>query len=93
MTVTSVVLPVHRRACERAHDLLDQDVGIGRFAVQRQRAGLGERHRAQVIDEPLHDAGLLEDRGEVRLVGRVDAIDHRLEVPGDHRRAACAARG
>ena len=25
-----------------------------------------------------------EDRGEVRLIGRVDAIDHRFEVAGDH---------
>ena len=39
----------------------------------------------QVVDEPLEHPGLLEDRGQVRLVGRIDAIEDGLEVAGDDR--------
>ena len=74
------------RACgarERPDDLHDEQVQVGRLPMERERAGLRQGHGAEVVDEPLHDPGLLEDRGQVRLVGRVDAVDHRLEVAGD----------
>ena len=72
-----------RGALERPHDLVDQHVRIGRLRVQLERAGLRQRHRPQVVDEARHDPRLVEDRRQVRLVGRVDAVDHRLEVAGD----------
>ena len=41
--------------------------------------------RPQVLDQPLHDPRLVEDRGQVGRIRRVDAVDDRLEVAGDHR--------
>ena len=51
--------------------------------MELERAGLRQGHGPQVVDEALHDARLLEDRAQMLGVGRVDAIDHRLEVAGD----------
>ena len=51
-----------RRRLERADDLADQDVGVGRLAVEGERPGLRERQRPQVVDQPAEDAGLVEDR-------------------------------
>ena len=51
-----------RRGPERAHDLADEHVGIGRLGVEGERAGLGQRERPQVVDQPLQDARLVEDR-------------------------------
>ena len=46
---------------ERADDVGDEDVGVGRLAVERERARLGQGERAQVVDEPAEDARLVED--------------------------------
>ena len=70
---------------EGARHVGDEQVGVGRLRVERQHARLRERDRAQVVDEPLEDARLVEDRGEVRRVCRVDTVDDRLEVAGDDR--------
>ena len=56
-------------------------VGLG---VEGERAGLGERQRAQVVDQAAQDPGLLEDQREVVGVGRIDAVEDRLEVALDH---------
>jgi len=69
-----------RRRLERAHDLADQDVGIGRFGVEGERPGLGERQRPQIVDEPAEDARLVEDEPEVGPVGRIDVVEDRLEI-------------
>ena len=53
--------------------------------MELERPGLGLGHRAQVVDEPAEDPGLLEDRREVLGVGRVDPVDERLDVALDHR--------
>ena len=72
-----------RRRLEGPNDVDDQELGIGRLAVEGERARLGQGHRAQVVDQPGENARLVEDDGEVRRVGRIDAIDDRLEVPLD----------
>ena len=53
---------------------------VRRLAVERQRAGLGERQRPEVVEQPVHHRGLGEERREVVLVHRVDAVDHGLEA-------------
>jgi len=52
--------------------------------VQRQRAALGEREGPQVVDEPCEHLGLLEDRRKVRAIGRVHAVNERLDVALHH---------
>ena len=69
---------------ERADRVGDEQVERGRFAVEGERAGLGQGQRPEVVDQSFHEPGLIEDRGQVRLVGRVDAIHDRLEIAGDH---------
>ncbi len=74
---------------ERAGGLLDQQAEVGRLAVEGQRAGLRQSDRAQVLDQPAQDERLVEDRPEVLGVGRVDAVDDRLDVaPDDRQRRA-----
>ena len=51
-----------RGRLERAHDVADEDVGIGRFAVEGERPGLGQRQRPQVVDQPAEDPRLVEDQ-------------------------------
>ena len=52
--------------------------------MQPQRAALGQREGAQVVDQPREQVGFLEDCREMDLVGRVDAVDEPFEVPLDH---------
>src|SRR5207342_25509 len=56
----------------------DQDVEIGRLAVQRQGPGLAEGQRPEVLDQPAEDPGLLEDRPEMDLVGWMDPVEDGL---------------
>ena len=70
---------------ERAHHVRDQQLGVGRLAVKRERPGLGQRERAQVVDQPGQDARLVEHDREMRRVRRIDAVDDRLEVALDDR--------
>ena len=58
-------------------------LGVGRLAVERERPGLGQGERPQVVDQPGQHARLVEDDREMRRVGRVDAVDDRLEVALD----------
>ena len=51
-----------RRRLERADDVGDEEVRVGRLAMERQRAGLGQGQRPQVVDEPAEDSRLVEDR-------------------------------
>ncbi len=53
--------------------------------MQRQRARLGQRQGAQVLDQPREDARLVERRPKVLLVGGMDAVEHRLDLALDHR--------
>ena len=76
--------PGRARTClnERTTSSTSRSMSVGSLwsgRVPASRQGDG----AQVIDESLHHLRF-EDRGEVRLIGRVDAIDHRFEVAGDH---------
>ena len=48
--------------------------------MQRERPALGQGERPEIVDEAAEDVRLVEDRGQVRLVCRMDAIDDRLEV-------------
>ena len=43
------------------------------------------RDRRDVADEPLERRGVLEDRAQVLVVARVDAVEHRLEPPAHDR--------
>jgi hypothetical protein len=51
--------------------------------VQPQHAGLGGGEGLEVVQQPRHHRGLLQDRREVRLVGRVQAVEHPLDVAAD----------
>ncbi len=66
------------------HDLAGERTQVGRFAVEGQCPGLGERQRAEVIEQGAHDPALREDGGDVCLVHGMDAVEHRLEAAGDH---------
>ena len=68
---------------ERANDVGDEDVRVGRFGVERERARLGQRERAQVVDEPAEHARLVEHDLDVGRIGRVDPVHDRLEVALD----------
>ena len=52
--------------------------------MERESARLGERQRAQILDEARQHLRLIEDRDEVRFVGGVNAIDERFEVALHH---------
>ena len=71
------------RGPERAHDLGDDQVHGRRFAVEGEGPGLGQSQGAEVVDEPGHHLGLVEDRREVGLVGRDRRHQDGLEVAGD----------
>ena len=73
-----------RLSGERSDGGVDQIVRLGRLAMQRERARLGGRERLQVVQEPRHHLGLLQDRSQVRFVDGMDAVDQRLEVRLDH---------
>ena len=49
--------------------------------MQAKSAGLRERERPQIVDQARQDARLVEDRAQVRLVGRIDAVEHTFERP------------
>ena len=68
---------------EGPSDLGRHDRQVGRLAMERQRAGLGQAERPQVLDQAGEHAGLLEDRSEMLRVRRVDAIDDRFDVALD----------
>ena len=51
--------------------------------MERQAARFRERQRPQVVDKPRQHPRLVEDRGEVRLIRWVDAVEQRLEVALD----------
>src|SRR5512132_2858497 len=57
--------------------------------MQGERAGLRERQRAEVINEPREHARLVEDRLEVCRVSRIHAVEERLEI-ALHDREWCA---
>ncbi len=57
---------------------------VGGLAVQDEAAGLDQGQRPQVLDQPLHEPGLVEDRLEMGGIGRVDAVEQGLEVALDH---------
>ena len=68
-------------------------VRVGRLAVEGERPGLGQGHRAQVVDQPAQDARLVEDRrpGAPGRAGRRRRRSPR-GCPG-RPSAASAARG
>ena len=55
-----------------------EEVRVGRLGMQGQRAALGQGDRPQILDQPLHDPRLLEDRAKVRGIRRIDAVEDRL---------------
>ena len=67
-------------------DDLPRDRGdVGGLAVERERAGVGEGQRPEVVEEAGHHRRLGEQRRDVVLVDRVDAVDHGLEAALDDR--------
>ena len=56
-------------------DIGEEGAEVRRLAVEDQAAGLGQRQGPEVLDQSLQDAGLGEDRLEVRGIGRIDAVD------------------
>ena len=72
-----------RRRLERADDIADQDVGVGRLGMEGERPGLREGEGPEVVDQPPEDPRLIEDDAEMGRVGRIDTVDDRLEVALD----------
>ena len=70
---------------ERRDRFLRERREIGRLAMERECAGLGERERPQILDEPRKHLRLVEDREEMLFVGRVHPVDECLEVSLDDR--------
>ena len=52
--------------------------------MERQPPGVTEGQRAQVLDEPIERAGLLEEQQEVGVVARVDAVELGLDLGLQH---------
>ena len=79
--------------CERIDRLAYERADVDRLAMERESARLGERQRAQILDEARQHLRLIEDRDEVRFVRGVNAIDERFEVALHHgqRRAELVA--
>ena len=74
---TSDVSRIRRglRGCaERCAGVGDQDREVDRLAPQGEAAGLDERERPQILDQPVERPDLVEDGREVLGVGRVDAV-------------------
>ena len=68
---------------EGRRDVGDEDAEVGRLAMERQGARLGQGERPEVLDQPIEDPRLLEDRRQVGLVGRMDAVEDRLDAALD----------
>ena len=69
---------------ERGGRLAEQDVRVGRLPMEGQGARLRERDRPEVVDEALQDVRLLDEPGQVGLVGGMDAVGDGLEVAAEH---------
>ena len=80
---TSVAIGRLRGLLEGRDGVLDEDLEVGRLAVQRERTGLRQGERAEVLDQPIEDPGLVEDRGEVLLVGRTNAVEDGFDAALD----------
>src|ERR1700730_993605 len=74
-----------RLRCERADGLAYERADVNGLAMESERARLGERERPQILEEPREHPRLIQDRGEMRLIRRVNAIDQRLEIALHHR--------
>ena len=49
-----------------------------------ERARLRERKRPQVLNQAREDLRFIEDREQMLFIGRVHAVDHRLEISLHH---------
>ena len=58
----SATPPASARGPLRRHDLVGERAQVDRLAVERQRAGLGQRERPEVVEQPVHHGGLGEER-------------------------------
>ena len=65
---------------EGVDSLGDEHIQVGGLAVQRQCSAFGQGQRAQVVDEPRQHPCLVEDPGQVCLVGWINPVDERLEI-------------
>ena len=66
------------------HDIGLEAPDLDLLAVEWQRPRFCQGDRPEVVEEAVHDRDLGEDRGEVGVVERMDAIDHRLHAAADH---------
>ena len=53
---------------------------VDRIAVQLEHAALGQRQRAQIVDQPREQPNLLQQWTQMFGVGRIHAVDHHLRV-------------
>lgn len=65
------------------HGIQDQGPDVERLAAQLEISGLRLGDRAQIVDQALERGRGIEDRCQVRLVRRVDAVDDGLHVAAD----------
>ena len=66
------------------HDVVGDRAGIDRFAMQLEHAGLGHRERPEVVEQPGHHDGLVQQRAEPLGVDRIEAVEHALHRSADH---------
>src|SRR5205085_598301 len=69
-----------RPRSEGGCDLGGQAGKIYGLLLQAQRTTLRERERAQVLGQSSEHPSLVEEGVELLLVGRIDAVDHALQV-------------
>ena len=82
---TSVIPAASARGRKALVTSLMKDARQTGLPVELQRAGLDRRQRLQVIEEARHLRRFLEQRRELAVIARVDAVDHALDVAADDR--------
>ena len=63
----------------------DENRHVDSFPIELQAADIGERHRAQGIDQSFQGCDRIDDRRDVRLVARIHAIADPLSLTADDR--------
>ena len=61
-------------------DVADERDDVGGLALERQRAGIRQRQRPQILDQPRQHMRFLEQLRELPIVARIDAVEQTFEA-------------
>ena len=78
-------LPQLRLRPEGGNHAVHQIEDIGLILMQVQNAGVRKRERLKVLQQLGHDRGFFEQRFQVIVVMRIDAVDDAFDGAPDHR--------